>query len=983
VTGLIDAHVRNKRRILEARGSFSRGRIRRLIDSRWFALTDFAVVSICVALWTAHALAPGQLQINGWPLIIALIPWGIRLAAGRPPFQSTRLDLPIAILLLTAAMGVWTAYDAAMAWGKFWLIVGGILIYFAVAGQPQVNHWILACFLGFVGTLMASFFLLTHDWMLQPAKIEIANNVGLWWMSIRPSVHVQGINPNAAASVMAMTTPFLIVFGLRGWRERRASLVLPAIAVGLLISVALVLTTSRGAWLALSLATGTWLLWGLSGYVARAIRQPRGRIFTIALMLMSFAFIWLAFTYPAGVVGLMESLPGPAGAESRLELARETLDLIGDFPITGGGLGSFPGLYSRYILAVPIFALEHGHNLYLDVALEMGPLGILSIMAMILGSVLLLVGGLLRPEDTNPGSQELRWAGLAALMVISLHGLVDYSHEGAPLLFLLVGMAISLTRGRSGVKPGGNYPSARASTASPRKGRRWWSFVGGAAIVLGSLAYPFNFDKSLLAAWFANGGALEMARVELEGWPSDRGQADNTIAKLETAEAYFVRALKLDDSNRTAHHRLGLVSLQRRDFRVAVQHLEHAYQLDEDHRGIWRSLGSSYLWSGKLGQLSTFDRGTSLDEIYAQNDVFASWLAKERDPYDSLWLAYEALKAGNEGFALALIGEQSIGGDVIAPRILDAAKEASEGLLDNIQAWVGARDSMSIWEAATIATDNGRLADALLANHALQVITGENGVSRLAQFLWEAYDDLDAADGVLRQALEVYPSSRSSSSWYRLLGDLMRADGQYDEAVVAYQKALTEDSEDMWVHIGLGWTYYESGTGLEAAIAEFEQAIAMHPDRADGYLAIGEALERENQNQEAIAWIAQALEQDPECRWCYIAWANISLKAGDLRQALEILDELCLRYPEFARGYLEISWAYRLDEQRQKAIDAIEQAMTLENHPEPWMLVRAATIYEWAGEFDEAISQYRSALEIDPDNEAARGGLDRLKGTRQ
>ena len=110
-------------------------------------------------------------------------------------------------------------------------------------------------------------------------------------------------------------------------------------------------------------------------------------------------------------MALANQLPGPASAGSRLDLSRANLHLIGDFPFTGGGLDSFPGLYAHYIRGLPFFQLDHGHNLYLDVALEQGLLGAFALISLLLGTLWLLWPQL-------KASNLLAWGTLASLLVM-------------------------------------------------------------------------------------------------------------------------------------------------------------------------------------------------------------------------------------------------------------------------------------------------------------------------------------------------------------------------------------------------------------------------------------------------------------------------------------------------------------------------------------------------------------------------------------
>ncbi len=570
--------------------------LKRTVNSRWFGLADLVCVSVSAALWNFLPQAAWR------PLLIALLPWGIRMAAGCFPFRRTRLDLPLVIFLVTAAIGVWAAYDRDAAWTKFWLLVGAVLFYYALAGQPQANLWLVSGLLGVLGLVVTGYFLLTHDWQTLPAEIEVLHRLSLWWMSVRPSVRAQAIDPNGSAGTTVMMTPLLVAFGLRAWRQQRIPLVIAAITGGGLVLFSLLLTTSRAAWVALGLAMGIWLLWGLSGPASRLVHWGRSRIFAFALLLLSGLLTWFAITYPGGFVGLADSLPGQASLGSRLDLARNTVHLLADFLLTGGGLGAFPGLYSQYMLVIPFFYLINSHNLFLDVALEQGLLGFLALAGVMMASGWFLIT---RPSQTRCSIAQgdlLRWAILTGLMVTSLYGLVWdvlYGNRGTPLLFVLPGLTMAVAQ------PGRQQDSCRVTSAR-RASRRaqgevqqQWKAVG-IAVVVASIALLYSFRNPLLATWYADLGAVQMARTELAGWPTGEWDDGSNVAALAPAEALFRQVLRLDPDSRTAHHRLGLIAMLRRDFTTAVDHLERAYQADGDHRGIRKVLGYSYVWSGQL-----------------------------------------------------------------------------------------------------------------------------------------------------------------------------------------------------------------------------------------------------------------------------------------------------------------------------------------------------------------------------------------------
>jgi hypothetical protein len=79
---------------------------------------DLACVAEAGGLWYAFP------QVGPLPLLLALAPWPIRLALTGRLTRRTPFDLPLVLFVITAALGVWAAYDRDIAWSKFWLILG-------------------------------------------------------------------------------------------------------------------------------------------------------------------------------------------------------------------------------------------------------------------------------------------------------------------------------------------------------------------------------------------------------------------------------------------------------------------------------------------------------------------------------------------------------------------------------------------------------------------------------------------------------------------------------------------------------------------------------------------------------------------------------------------------------------------------------------------------------------------------------------------
>ena len=317
---------------------------------------------------------------------------------------------------------------------------------------------------------------------------------------------------------------------------------------------------------------------------------------------------------------LLDRLPGPASASSRAEIAGNTLQLIAEFPFTGGGLRAFPGLYSHYLLAIPYFYIEYSHNLFLEVALEQGILGMLSLSIILAGGIGLLVNVLI----ARPGL--LAWAGLASLAVMCLHGLVSdavYGERGLPFVFFQAGMAFALARplperllSRVGLERG-------ASGQSRNQGRIRWVMPGAGVFLVVTAALLAGFRRPLISHWVSNLGAVEMARVELADFPSGEWEDGEIVASLGKAKALFDRSLQYQPENRTANYRLGLIASLSQDFPSVVTFLETAYREAPEHRGIRKNLGYNEIWSGQLDRAELILNG--IPEAGEEMSVYAWW----------------------------------------------------------------------------------------------------------------------------------------------------------------------------------------------------------------------------------------------------------------------------------------------------------------------------------------------------------------------
>jgi hypothetical protein len=260
----------------------------------------------------------------------------------------------------------------------------------------------------------------------------------------------------------------------------------------------------------------------LSGKAAARLRQDKYVLFGIGLLASFILVLGVIGFYPGLMMGLAGEMPGPDSAASRLDLAQNGAKLVGDFIFTGGGLGAFSGLYSRYILDIPFFFFDYSHNLLLDIVIEQGFLALFAFGFIYLSTQVLSVFGIRSLRDSS--NAPLILASLAGIIAIFVHGLVDniiYYQWGSLLVFIIPGFMLSITQVKANQNNNeGRLPEQRTSTQARRFGWRILGIAGTASVVVMLAIFGFAHRQAIMSAWNANLGAVEMARVELAGFPS-------------------------------------------------------------------------------------------------------------------------------------------------------------------------------------------------------------------------------------------------------------------------------------------------------------------------------------------------------------------------------------------------------------------------------------------------------------------------------
>jgi hypothetical protein len=584
--------------------------LRQLVDHRWFALTDLFLVIMSAAAW----MVIPRFGI-GFSLI-ALLPWVLRFLAGYRPFQRTPFDWLMTIFLVTAWVGYWAAYDKSAAWIKVWLIVNAVLLFYALSAQPKRNLEFLS-FLSFCFALILSlYFCLTYDFEGGGGRFAA------WWMNQRPHVDWPAIHYDDVLGPILIGA-ILAFYWLWSTSKKTVGSLAAVMQLFLILGMGMValvfvLTISRAIGFISLGVVGLWVLLKAST-LSRANVRVRA---VFPVLVLSYLVVLITFAYLGPASDISGSVPSNYGTNSRAELLGRGAYFLVDYPITGAGLASFPGIYSQYMLVIPHSYFTNSYNLFLDVAIEQGVTAGAILIILYLGGVFLVAQSIV--SDASNESRLMIRLGLLALFVTIVHGLFYdylYNGNGTALLFYPLGMVMAGVVNRDHSKAG----VVQLARALPQLNPAMITLLALALILI----LGININQ-VTSHWYANLGAVRMSQVELKDFPTGQWATSEMVPRLELANATLQAALRYEPHNQTANYRLGLISMLRQDFKTAAAHLETAYQETPNHRGIIKSLGYCYVWLGDMDKAQAL-----LDWIpEAQNEmkVYIWWWGTQGRP---------------------------------------------------------------------------------------------------------------------------------------------------------------------------------------------------------------------------------------------------------------------------------------------------------------------------------------------------------------
>ena len=366
--------------------------------------------------------------------------WLIRwLATGKVSIR-TPVDWGNLLLLLMAVVSSLVTSLPERTIPQVLRLLLGVIFFYAVVNWSHSNRRInlLISILALTGLALSLFALVSVEWVV--LKLPLIPYQIYYWF---PLIVSDTINPNVMAGTLLLFAPIVgAVAVFNRWRslevrEKKVAYLLSWLSL-ILIALILLLTASRGAWIAVIAAAA----------ILFALRWTWGFLVFAAVVGIAVLLPYVIEPFDLLRIALEnQTLGSMAGRE---EVWLRAIYLVEDFPFTGVGMGTFSDIAAILypLIIVSPEKSTHAHNLFLQVAVDLGIPGLIAWISVLL--VVLIVAW--RLYRTGRRTNDPWVAGLGAgyfctTAALVLHGLVDSVVWGmvrqASVVWMLWGAAIA------------------------------------------------------------------------------------------------------------------------------------------------------------------------------------------------------------------------------------------------------------------------------------------------------------------------------------------------------------------------------------------------------------------------------------------------------------------------------------------------------------------------------------------------------------
>jgi tetratricopeptide (TPR) repeat protein len=400
---------------------------------------------------------------------------------------------------------------------------------------------------------------------------------------------------------------------------------------------------------------------------------------------------------------------------------------------------------------------------------------------------------------------------------------------------------------------------------------------------------------------------IEQIMSDYNGSSVDEAMAvkDLLVKEASTEDAYVVLQ-KLNEKNRTNKHMLVLESryaAQLEQYDEALELLDQVLEIDPSLNEVLIIKARILIAQGKHEEATRLIKQV-LNEYPDNNALrlqYARMLVEEQDiegAAEQYMVLHENLPDDAEiTLSLALL--------FIESKKLDEAIDTLKYLVETDK-----KVPTANYYLGRIAQNRGD--DRQAISYYLGVKSGE--------YAYDAQLRIGILLAVIGQADEglakLEALAEAQTSWelrvksYLAQGEILRAQGRFQEGVEMYSRALQQKRDDTTLLYARG-LMAEKVDRIDMTEADLLEVISIEPDNADALNALGYTLaDRTSRYKEAQAYIMRASELVPDDPAILDSLGWVSYRLGEMEEALKWLSKAFekLEDPEIAAHYGEVLW---------------------------------------------------------------------------
>lgn len=204
---------------------------------------------------------------------------------------------------------------------------------------------------------------------------------------------------------------------------------------------------------------------------------------------------------------------------------------------------------------------------------------------------------------------------------------------------------------------------------------------------------------------------------------------------------------------------------------------------------------------------------------------------------------------------------------------------------------------------------------------------------------WELLGDANLKQGKTDDAIEAFEraitANKDLHNAYGILSEIYRSQGNFKKAISTMEKGLKVFENDSDFLINLTWYHSLAGNNNDA-IREGQKAVKYAPENASAFTSLCRAYNDTGQHKLALDTCKKALEMnssDGETHYymgrAYDKLGQTDAATAEFKKAVEGLENSTKKNPENADFFYLLGGAYYADAQRDKAVGAYKRALEI------------------------------------------------------